>query len=135
MGSRRHARELALQALYAIDAGSEVGDAMSGDFWFELEALDEDRNFAEALVLGVVESQDDLDQRIEAASHNWRIERMPVVDRNVLRMAVWEFLHAPSTPAAVIMDEAIEIVRRFSTSESTSFVNGILDRVAKGMSR
>ncbi len=76
-----------------------------------------------------------IDERINRFSHRWRVERMPAVDRNVLRMALWEMLPGSATPAAVVMNEAIEIVRRFSTGEAGSFVNGILDRAEKVQSK
>ena len=128
-GGRRRARELALQALYAVDVGGgAVGDAISGDLWRDPNISEEDLEFAERLVLGVIEERTKLDEKIDRLSHHWRVDRMSAVDRNVLRLALWEMVPGSAVPAAVIMDEAIEIVRRYSTSESTSFINGVLDR-------
>ena len=137
MGQRRRARECALQMLYQIDqTGGEPQDVFA-TFWNgELQVAPELRAFAESLVLGVLERRDEMDPLIAACARNWRLERMAVVDRNVLRLAAYELIHDPDTPPAVIIDEAIEISGKFGSADSGKFINGVLDairdRVARG---
>src|SRR4028118_680967 len=141
MGSRRKARECALQMLFAADVmraarKDEVrADQLVRHYWAELgEAeLDEPaREFATRLALGALARIPELDERIRSRAEHWRIERMAVVDRNVLRLAVYEFLHEP-TPRTVAINEALEIARRFSTYEATQFINGILDAIKRDL--
>ena len=131
MGSRRKARECALQMLFAADlAGTHVDDLVR-TYWSELSdsELDEDaRAFATRLVTGTLTNLAEVDERIRSRAEHWRIPRMALVDRNVLRLAVYEFLHE-STPRTVTINEALEIARRFSTYEATQFINGILDAI------
>lgn len=130
--SRSRARERALQALYQIDlAAAEPMDALSNAFKSEEEpsAEAEALGFAEDLVRGVVERRAALDQVIERYSHHWRVERMARVDRNILRLAVYELLHHADVPRKVVINEAIELAKRFGTEESGAFINGILDKV------
>lgn len=129
MRKRTQAREVALQLLYESDArGAEaLGDI---DLWLaELAPDPEVAGYARELVLGAVEMRTEIDRRIEEVAHNWEVSRMSVVDRNVLRLAVFELLHRPDVPAAVVLDEAIEMAKRYSTKQSGSFVNGILDAI------
>ncbi|MGE5278927.1 MAG: transcription antitermination factor NusB [Acidobacteriota bacterium] len=131
MGARRKARELALQMLYENDvAGTEPREmfARSTDLQTAPEGT---RAFAERLVTGTLAHRDDLDAIISKQADNWRISRMPVVDRNILRLALFELLHEPETPHPVVIDEALEIAKRFSTPRSSQFINGILDGVLK----
>ncbi len=137
MGARRKARECALQMLFAADInGSSVrADELARAYWSELgEAeLDEaSREFATRLALGALARIPELDERIKSRAEHWRISRMAVVDRNVLRLAVYEFLHEP-TPRTVAINEALEIARRFSTYEATQFINGILDAIKRDL--
>lgn len=139
--SRTAARELALQALYAIDqsnarrgeaassepAAAGVFDAVAASFEVPAAGLD----FARELVLGTCAARADLDARIGRLARNWRIERMAVVDRNVLRLAAFE-LERGTAPVSVVIDEAIELARRFGSDQSPAFVNGILDALARG---
>jgi transcription antitermination protein NusB len=133
-GSRSRARECALQALYKVDlAGGEPLDALAhaalsgeGPEPVEGEAL----SFAEELVRGVCQDRASLDELIESHSHNWRVERMARVDRNVLRLAVWELLHHGGVPRKVVLNEAIELAKKFGSEESGAFINGILDKLA-----
>ena len=132
MGQRRRAREHALQMLFQIDlSGAEPAEVFEG-FWRERSGDDaEARAFAERLVLGVRGGRAELDRRIGECAEHWRVERMAIVDRNVLRMAVHEMLGDPPAPPAVAIDEAIEVARKFGGEESGRFVNGILDSIRK----
>jgi N utilization substance protein B len=134
VGQRRRARECALQILFQVDLTGDPLDGVLKRFWQGLEIDDRPRAFAEQLVQGVVSGRDAIDQRISEAAERWRIDRMPIVDRNVLRMAVHEVL-AGETPSAVVIDEAIEIARRFGGEGSGSFVNGLLDAIAGRIER
>src|SRR6266702_7034883 len=131
MGSRRKARECALQMLFAADVAQTRVDDLVRDFWSELSdaELDEHaRDFATRLVTGTLANVTEVDERIRSRAEHWRISRMALVDRNVLRLAVYEFLHEP-TPRTVTINEALDIARRFSTYEATQFINGILDAI------
>ena len=131
MGTRRKARESALQMLFAADVAKTRDTVLTRNFWNELgEAnLDEPtREFANKLAVGALREVDTIDERIRTRAEHWRIERMAIVDRNVLRLAVYEFLFE-ETPHTVVINEALEIARRFSTFEATQFINGILDAI------
>ncbi|HEY6078021.1 MAG TPA: transcription antitermination factor NusB [Polyangiaceae bacterium] len=135
MGARTTAREAALQMLFAIDAtGSDVDQAIA-DFWRELPGDAEGREYADALVRGVRRDAAQLDERIRAASQNWRLERMARIDRNALRLGAFELLTRSDVPRAVILDEAVELAKRFGSDESSKFVNGVLDRIADDLGR
>ena len=131
MGQRRRARECALQMLFQIDVAGGAPVEIYPDFWREHEVEDEVRSFAESLVAGVTRERERLDALIAGAASNWRVERMAVVDRNILRMAAYELSHLTDTPAAVILDEAIEVGKRFGTEQSGAFINGVLDAVKR----
>lgn len=131
MGKRHQGRECALQCLYQWDVtGAEVDSLLRG-FWESRETSPEVRAFAEKLVRGTVREIARLDELIAEQAENWRLERMGRVDRNVLRLGVYELLAEPETPAAVVIDEAIELAKRFSSADAASFVNGILDGVMR----
>ena len=136
---RRRAREAALQMLYQAEVGrSSGGDAMAS-YWASREP-DEDvpeatREFANVLVGGTLARLADIDARLAAHARNWRVERMAVIDRLVLRLAIYELLASPETPAKVIINEAIELARTFSGDEAVAFVNGVLDAVRKDLGR
>jgi transcription antitermination factor NusB len=133
VGRRRDARELALQLLYELDVRGERGDpgAVIEAFW-QRQAVPEDvRAFAEAIVRGVTAHQEKIDEVITRFAEHWELDRMAVVDRNVLRAGIWELLWAVEVPPKVAINEALEIARRFSTEESTRFINGLLDRVRR----
>jgi N utilization substance protein B len=135
MGSRRKARECALQMLFAADVAGTRPDELARNFWSELAdgELDEDgREFATRLALGALAHAEEVDERIKSRAEHWRIDRMATVDRNVLRLAVYEFLHEP-TPRTVAINEALEVARRFSTYEATQFINGILDAIKRDL--
>ena len=131
MPSRHRARERALQILFQWDARKGSIDDAIGSFYETLyseqsETRPAPDEFVERLVRGVVENIADIDRRLTQHAEHWRIERMPAVDRNVLRLAIYEMM-ALDTPPAVAIDEAIELARRFSGEESVQFVNGVLD--------
>ena len=131
MGARRKARELALQMLYENDvAGTAAGEMFQRSSDLQ-SAPESTRAFAERLVEGTLSHRDDLDVIISKQADHWRLARMPVVDRNILRLALYELLHEPETPHPVVIDEALEIAKRFSTPRSSQFINGILDGVLK----
>jgi N utilization substance protein B len=136
MGSRRQGRELALQVLYQLDFQPDLGAQNALGRFFLCFAPEEDpeaRAFTERLVRGVITEQVMIDQRIGQASRNWRLERMARVDRNVLRLAVFELYFGEDVPPKVAINEAIEIAKRFGTQETPAFVNGVLDRVLEGL--
>ena len=135
MGQRRRAREHALQMLFQIDLTGVSPRDVFRDFWSDHTAPSEIRGFAEELVLGVHDDLRELDRWIIGSAEHWRIERMAVVDRNVLRMAVHEIVHDPETPDAVIIDEAIEVAKKYGSEESGSFINGVLDAIRKRKER
>lgn len=131
MGTRRKARECALQMLFAADITKLPGDVVTRNFWDEIGEPDmEDlmREFSIKLTLGTLDELATVDDKIRTRAEHWRIERMAIVDRNVLRLAVYEFLFE-ETPNTVVINEALEIARRFSTFEATQFINGILDAI------
>ena len=131
MGSRRRAREQALQLLYQIDSSSGDLEGALKLFWEEASPEDEGVRFTSSVVRGVAEHRASLDAIIEEHSINWKLHRMPCVDRNILRIAVFEFLHCEDIPPMVSINEAIEMGKRFSTGESGAFINGILDKISK----
>lgn len=133
-GSVRHAaREAALQILYSWQIGGASPDQAVLAFFTEHapDADDMVRGFADQLVHGTIAELAALDPLIEQHSQHWRLQRLAVIDRLILRLATWELTHAPETPAAVVIDEAIELARTFSTDESVRFVNGVLDAIRK----
>ena len=135
MGSRRKARECALQMLFAADVTETSPDDVVGTYWSELgdaDVEDAAREFASRLAAGTLSHLESLDERIRSRAEHWRIARMAIVDRNILRLAVYEFLYEP-TPRTVAINEALEIARRFSTYEATQFINGILDAIKRDL--
>ncbi len=137
MGTRRKARECALQMLFAADISKSGESFSTEDYWNELgePAFDEQmRYFADKLTKGTLQRIEIIDDRIRTRAEHWRIERMAIVDRNILRLAVFEFLFE-ETPATVVINEALEIARRFSTFEATQFINGILDAIKHDLER
>lgn len=130
MGARTTAREAALQMLFAVDTSGNDVDQVVYDFWRETPGDAEGKGYANELVHGTIKELVELDARIAKASAHWRVERMSRVDRNVLRLGVYELLHRPDVPRAVALDEAVELAKRFGAEDSGSFVNGVLDQVA-----
>jgi N utilization substance protein B len=135
MGARSTAREAALQMLFALEASGADVERVIADFWLETPGDPEDRAYADEIVRGVARELEATDTRVRAASTNWRLERMTRVDRSVLRLGAYELLHRQDVPRAVILDEAVEIAKRYGTEESGAFVNGVLDRVADDCGR
>jgi transcription antitermination protein NusB len=131
LGARRKARELALQMLFEHDVAGTAPDDMFSRSEDLRRASDGIRDFTKRLVSGTLEHRDSLDAMISRQADHWRLMRMPIVDRNILRMALFELLHEPETPRPVVIDEALEIAKRFSTPRSSQFINGILDGVLK----
>ena len=132
MGTRRKSRELALQMLFQADMGKQDADQVRKTFWAEHgRASAEVRGFADDLFRVATDRVGDIDPLIEKHAEHWRMERMAAVDRNLLRVAVAELLSYPETPRAVVINEALEIARKFSSPESVHFVNGVLDSVGK----
>ena len=131
MGARRKARELAMQMLFQYDlSGNDPATILSTFEDFE-KAKASTREFAARIFQGTVRELEAIDTIIVAQAVNWRIERMAVVDRNIMRASIYEFLHESETPKLVVIDEAIEIAKRFGNEKSPQFVNGILDGILK----
>ena len=132
MGTRRKSRELAMQMLFQGDLGKQSPEQVAKLFWPSRDEIDADtRGFAEDIYRVATARQPEIDQLIEAHAQNWRIERMAVVDRNLIRAAVAEMLGYPATPAAIIINESLEIARRYAAPESIHFLNGVLDAIAR----
>jgi transcription antitermination protein NusB len=132
MGKRRKSRELALQFLYQLDLNSadDVGP-YEDEFWSRHPVDAEAREFADGLVRGTKQNQPKVDQLIARCTEHWDLERMAAVDRNILRLAAYELLFQFEVPPKVVINEAIEIAKKFGTAESSRFVNGVLDRIHK----
>jgi N utilization substance protein B len=131
MGSRRRARELALQMLFQNDITGAPPDEMFRYFPEWSNASEPTREYAKKLVRGTLEHRGEIDALIARQADNWRLERMPAVDRNILRLALYEIRHEPEIPPPVVIDEALEIAKRFSTPRSSQFINGVLDGILK----
>ena len=132
VGKRRKSRELAMQMLFQADVGRQTPDEVRKTFWQAREELDPAaRAFAEELFGMAVRRGDEIDALLSQHSKNWRLTRMPAVDRNLLRMAIAELLGFPGTPAPIVIDEALEIARRYCAPESVDFLNGVLDAIAR----
>jgi N utilization substance protein B len=130
--TRRKSRELALQMLFQLDMGGQDPEQVRSTFWSERTDLEENvRDFADQLFGIAADRTEEIDEIIERNAEHWRMERMAAVDRNLLRAGVAEFLGFPRTPRPVVINEALEIARRFSTPESVQFINGVLDSVAR----
>ncbi len=129
---RRKAREYALQMLFQWDFTQRAYDERAvEDFWADKKVHDDVRDFASNLVRGTVDNLETIDTVIEKVTENWILQRMAAVDRNILRFAAYEILYRKDIPAAVTINEAIEIAKKYSTTEAASFLNGVLDRIAK----
>jgi len=131
MGARRKARELALQMLFQHDMSGNEPDMILTTFDDLQKSKPNTREFATKIFRGTVNHLTEIDDMIQAQAENWRLSRMAVVDRNISRMSVYEFLHETDTPKLVIIDEAIEIAKKFGTQKSSQFINGILDGILK----
>jgi N utilization substance protein B len=129
MGKRTKARECALQMLYQWDITREPMDRVAGLFWQVRSSTDETRAAAERLARGAQAQLARLDEEITRASHNWRLDRIAAIDKNILRLAAYELMQEPGTPSSVVIDEAVELAKRFSEADSPPFVNGVLDAI------
>jgi N utilization substance protein B len=132
MGFRRQSRELALKMLFQIDVGALAPREVIRYFLEEVKASHEVAEYAKALTQGVVKELDLLDRMISQKAKNWKLSRMAGVDRNVLRIAAYEMLRCPDVPREVVFNEAIEIVKKYSTPDSGAFINGILENLQGG---
>jgi N utilization substance protein B len=121
--------------LFQYDIARPRIDELASTYWqaFGEEMSDVPRDFSNNLALGAISHIDEIDDLIKKRAENWRIKRMAVVDRNILRLAIYEFLYEADTPKTVIINEALEIARRFSTFEATQFINGILDAIKRDL--
>jgi len=135
MGARSTGREAALQMLFALEVGGGGAERVVAQFWRETPGDPEGREYADDVVRGVAGELAGVDEAIRKASTNWRLERMARVDRNVLRLGAWELLRKTDVPRAVILDEAVELAKRYGSEESGAFVNGVLDRIATDVGR
>jgi N utilization substance protein B len=134
VGTRRKSRELAMQMLFQGDLGKQKPEEVTALFWDSREDVDDEtRGFADDLHRLARGREDEVDALIQKHAQNWRLERMPVVDRNLLRTAVAEMLGFPKTPAAVIINETLEIARRYAAPESIHFLNGVLDAIGRDL--
>lgn len=132
MGTRRKSRELAMQMLFQGDLGRQKPEEVERLFWESRDDVDgETRGFADDLHRLATQREEQVNGLIQKHAQNWRLERMPVVDRNLLRTAVAEMLGYPKTPAAVVINETLEIARRYAAPESVNFLNGVLDAVGR----
>jgi N utilization substance protein B len=139
MGARTAGREAALKMLFGLEAADALVSAdVEGAivlFWREFGGDPEARPYADEAVRGVARDRAELDETIRVASEHWRLERMTRVDRNVLRLGTWELLHKSDVPRAVILDEAVELAKRYGSEESSAFVNGVLNQIAENLGR
>jgi N utilization substance protein B len=135
MGKRRDARETALQFLVARDLNREFNDEDTAAFWHLLECSNAARTMGEALVVKFDPFRKEIDDRIDAVTQNYELDRLSTVDRNILRIAAFEMFHCLDIPPIVSINEAIEIAKRFGTEESGRFVNGVLDRLKGSLDR
>jgi N utilization substance protein B len=132
MGGRRRGREFAVQMLFQWDLCKEQFENVRGTFWTLNHDVDQEiRDFADHLAGGAASQTEKIDILLARHAEHWRVSRMATVDRNILRLATFELLFEPQTPQAVVINEALEIARKFSTSESIHFINGILDSIRK----
>lgn len=130
MGRRRQAREFVLQALYLSDTSSMSAQEALAIVTASMDKRDQlVLDFAASLIEGTSQEQAELDKKIKAHATNWELGRMAAVDRNILRMAAYELCHRTDTPVSVVIDEALEIAKKFSSEDSSRFINGVLDKL------
>ncbi len=145
MGKRRMAREMAVQMLYQSELGSSTAPQVvasfdradylagaPGEYLERRRTVEEAFDYARALLVGTLAHRDEIDELIRSQADNWRLERMPAVDRNILRLAVYEMLYEQETPDLVVVDEAIELAKKFGSEQSGRFINGLLDGLLRG---
>ena len=131
MGKRRTARELALKFLYQREFNSNSPDAELNSFCDRANVSEEVQNFTQALIKNILFHKKEVDELLEKISANWTPDRMAVIDKNILRLGICELLFDPTTPPKVVINEAVEIAKKFGTEESPDFINGILGKVFK----
>lgn len=131
MRKRTQAREYALQILYQIDVRKDPEDKILVDFWKNIETEPEVSDFSAKIVIGTIRNKKKIDEMITKYASNWKLSRMAVIDRNVLRMATYELLFCEDIPPKVSINEAVDLAKKFGDTESGKFVNGILDKINK----
>jgi N utilization substance protein B len=131
MGTRRKAREAALQVLFQTEFNDTSFEVILSQFWKNKKADKETREFSRVLVENVLAHKDEIDRSIQSVSEHWRISRMAVIDRCILRIAVCEFAFGEDIAPAIVINEAIEIAKKYSGTEAANFINGILDAIKK----
>ena len=136
MGTRRKSRELVLQMLFQADIGRQSAEQVRTTFWAERKSVNQEvRGFSDDLFRVASDRAEEINALIEQHTQHWRMDRMAAVDRNLLRAAIAEFLAYPATPRAVVINEALEIARKFSSPESVQFINGVLDSIGKDLTK
>lgn len=135
MGERRESREAALQFLFGRDLQSDFEAQGKDEFWRLRPAESRVQGLANEIVAGVIEKKENIDAILKEATANYELNRITTVDRNILRIAIYEMLYREDIPPVVSINEAIEIAKRFGTDESGRFVNGVLDRIVKDLER
>ncbi len=134
MGRRRKARECALQILFEVEFNDNIPlNELSAEYWSHQKIEDETREYGDWLVSRILENRALIDENIQSVSMKWRLDRMAAVDRNIMRIAVCELLYQPTLVPAIIIDEAVEIAKRYGGEESADFINGVLDAVSKNI--
>ena len=135
MGKRRKSREIIIQVLYQMDMSDGDAEENFNLFWQHFNPSDELKEFSRKIVQGVCKHREEIDALIEKHSEHWRLERMTIVDKNILRSAIFELMFCPDTPVKVILNESIELGKKFSSEKSAPFINGILDKVSHQIHR
>lgn len=131
MGTRRRGREAAFQLIYQLDLSGMPYQEVVDEFWSQMGTPHQAREFTISLVTGTMSNVEKIDNLLSSHSHHWKLHRMNSVDKNILRLGVYELLFCPDTPTNVIINEAIEIGKKYGTADSGSFINGILDKISK----
>ena len=131
MGKRRKSREATLQILFQLEFDDSDPDDVVNQFWEAKKASREIKDYSRYLIEGIISHQDSIDRIIQSASEHWRLSRMAVVDRNILRMAVFELFYGEGLAPAIVINEAIEVAKKFSSDQAAQFINGILDALRR----
>jgi N utilization substance protein B len=133
MGVRRDGREAAVQFLFSKDINNDISLDGYDSFFSLCTAKEKAKVFAKELLVGILQNKESIDEKIEAHVDNFQLNRLSAIDRNVLRLAIFEMMHCEDIPPAVCINEAIEISKRFGTEDSGSFVNGVLDKIKSNL--
>ncbi len=131
MGKRRKARESTLQILFQLEFNDSDAEKAFRQYWKDKKATKDVKDYCRWLIKGITSNQESIDKSIQSVSKRWRLSRMPVVDRNILRMAVFELLYEEDVAPAIVINEAIEISKKFSGEQASMFINGVLDTLRK----